>query len=98
LEDTLTSHKLSVGETLRQNLRTTNCIESAFSSVAYRTGRVKRWRGGTHVQRWAAAALLLAEERWRKLKGWKHMKALREALDKNLDKNFIEQEVVESVQ
>ncbi|MEW6184083.1 MAG: IS256 family transposase [Bacillota bacterium] len=82
LEDTLTLHRLGASEALRKSLRTTNCIESAFSSVGYRTGRVTRWRGGDHVQRWAAAALLFAESRWRKVKGWKHLKSLREALDK----------------
>jgi hypothetical protein len=45
---------------------------------------VTRWRGGDHVQRWAASALLHAEGRWHRLMGWKQLKALREALDKNL--------------
>jgi transposase-like protein len=93
LEDTLTLHRLGVGELLRKSLRTTNCIESAFSSVGYRTGRVARWRGGDHVQRWAAAALLFAEGHWHRLSGWRQIKALREALNKNL----IEKEVVKSL-
>lgn len=92
MEETLTLHRLGVSEILRESLRTTNCIESAFSSVGYRTGRVKRWRGGDHVQRWAAAALLFAEGRWHRLKGWKQMAELRTALN-----NLIEKEEVKSL-
>jgi len=80
LEETLTLHRLGVSEKLRESLRTTNCIESAFSSVGYRTSRVKRWRDGAQTQRWAASALLFAEERWHRVSGWRYMPDLRAAL------------------
>ena len=83
LEETLTLHRLGVSEKLRESLRTTNCIESAFSSVGYRTDRVKRWRNGAQTQRWAASALLFAEERWHRVRGWINMPDLRVALEGN---------------
>ena len=82
LEETLTLHRLAVPYELRKSLRTTNCIESAFSQVGYRTGRVKRWRDGVQVQRWAGCALLTAEERWHKVHGWRLLKQVREAMDR----------------
>lgn len=88
MEDTLTLHRLGVGGMLRDSLRTTNCIESAFSSVGYRTDRVKRWRNGAQTQRWAASALLYAEERWHRVKGWRGMPDLRAALEK--ERNLVE--------
>ena len=42
----------------RSALPTANIIESSFSGVQGRTGRVTRWRLGEMVLRWAAAAAL----------------------------------------
>jgi transposase-like protein len=84
LAETLTLHRLGLPEELRKSLRTTNCIESAFSQVGYRTGRVKRWRDGVQVQRWAGCALLMAEARWHKVSGWRLLGELREAMDRLL--------------
>ena len=80
LEETLTLHRLGIPDALRESLRTTNCIESSFSSVENRTARVKRWNGGDQVQRWAATALLMAEKKWRKIKGHFLMPMLLAAL------------------
>jgi transposase-like protein len=82
LEETLTLHRLGLPDELRKSLRTTNCIESAFSQVGYRTGRVKRWRDGAQVQRWSGCALLMAEERWHKVSGWRLLGHLREAMNR----------------
>jgi transposase-like protein len=81
LEETLTLHRLRLPDVMRKSLRTTNCIESAFSQVAYRTDRVKRWRNGIQVQRWAGCALLLAEERWHKVSGWRLLEKLRTSME-----------------
>lgn len=80
LEETLTLHKMELPDSLRTSLSTTNLIESVFSFVREKTGRVKRWRGGDQVQRWAATALLKVEPRWRKIKGYTLMPKLLEAL------------------
>jgi len=81
LEETLTLHRLGVADVLRVSLKSTNIIESSLSRVEQISGRVKRWRGGDHLQRWTAKALLIAEESWRKVKGWQHMSATMDSLN-----------------
>jgi transposase-like protein len=86
LEETLTVHRLGVPPLLRKTLSTTNPIESCFSVTRAVTGRVKRWRGGDMVQRWAVAALLRAEGRFIRVRGYKDIPRLMAALAlKNLD-------------
>lgn len=81
LEETLTLHRLDVADALRVSLKSTNIIESSLSRVEEMSGRVKRWRAGDHLQRWTAKALLIAEESWRKVKGWQSMSALMDSLN-----------------
>jgi transposase-like protein len=76
LEETLTVHKLGITGLLRKTLSTTNPIESCFSVTRTITGRVKRWRGGDMVQRWAAAALLRAERKFRRVQGYREIPKL----------------------
>jgi transposase-like protein len=82
LEETLTVHKLGIGDLLRKTLCSTNPIESCFSVTRTVTGRVKRWRGGEMVQRWAVASLLRAEKKFRRIKGYKEIPKLLAALKK----------------
>src|SRR5206468_211442 len=70
LEETLTLHRLGVADGLRVSFKSTNIIESSLARVEQISGRVKRWRAGDHLQRWTGKALLIAEESWRKVKGW----------------------------
>lgn len=81
-EETLTVHKLGIENLLRKTLCTTNPIESCFSVTRTVTGRVKRWRGGDMVQRWAVASLLRAEKKFRRIKGYKEIPKLLVALKK----------------
>ena len=86
LEETLTVHKLGITGLLRKTLATTNPLESCFSGVRTTTGRVKRWRGGDMAQRWAVAALLRAEKKFRRVKGYKELPKLAAVLQqKSLD-------------
>jgi putative transposase len=82
LEETLTVHKLGVTGLLRKTLSTTNPIESCFSTTRTATSRVKRWRGDDMVQRWAVAALLRAEKKFRRVNGYKEIPRLAAALKK----------------
>ncbi len=84
MEETLTLHRLGIPEDLRTSLRTTNIIESSLSRVDDLTRRVKRWRAGDHRQRWFATALLLAEKRFRKVRGYRAMKTLVQVLRRPL--------------
>jgi transposase-like protein len=80
MEETLTVHKLQTPEMLRKSLASTNIIESAFSVAEELCRRVKRWREGDHRERWAGSALLLAESKFRRVKGHKEIPKLLTAL------------------
>jgi putative transposase len=87
MEETLTVIKLGLeDEWLRRTLSTTNPIESAISIARTVTGRVKRWRDGNMRKRWCAAGLLRAEQKFRRIKGHRHLPALVLALEKLVEK------------
>ena len=81
MEETLTVHKLRMPEMLRKSLASTNIIESAFSVAEELCRRVKRWREGDHRERWAGSAFLLAESKFRRVKGYKEIPKLLTALE-----------------
>lgn len=93
LEETLTLHKLGVTGLLRKTLATTNPIESCFSVTRAITGRVKRWRGGDMAQRWAVAALIRAEKKFRRAKGYKEIPKLLLTLNAFKKKSLEREEV-----
>ena len=80
LEETLTLHRLGINELLRSSLSSTNLIESCFARTESWTARVKRWRNGKMVLRWGAAALLVAEAGFRRIRGHAHLPQLKAAL------------------
>jgi putative transposase len=82
LEETLTVHRLGVTGLLKKTLSTTNPIESCFSVTRTITGRVKRWRGGDMVQRWAVASLLRAERKFRRVQGYREIPKFIAALER----------------
>lgn len=81
LEETLTLHRLGVNERLRRSLSSTNLIESCFARTEAWTRRVKRWRNAKMVLRWGAAALLVAEKGFRRIRGYEHLAELIVALN-----------------
>lgn len=80
LEETLTLHRLGLFTELGQSFKTTNALESIMAQVEHRTAKVDHWRTSDQKQRWCAAALLLIEARLRKVKGYRHLPRLAEAL------------------
>jgi putative transposase len=80
LEETLTLHRLGVFRELGISLKTTNCLESLNSLVEQRVAKVDRWRTSDQKQRWLAAALLDSEPRLRRIKGFRALPLLRQAL------------------
>jgi len=80
LEDTLAVNALGLPPELEKSLVVTNAIENIFSSVRKISRRVKRWTGGKMVLRWSAAGLLEAEKKFRRIRGYKHLRKLDEAL------------------
>jgi transposase-like protein len=87
LEETLTVHKLGIGTLLRKTLSSTNVIESCFSTTRTVTNRVKRWRNDDMVERWACVALLEAEKRFKRIKGYKDIPKLLLTLKRDVTKN-----------
>ena len=81
LEETLTVKRLGLTGALARTLRTTNIIENLMGSVEGYTRRVKRWRGGQMIQRWVASALVEAEPRFRRVRGYRDLRYLVGALD-----------------
>jgi putative transposase len=84
LEETLTVHRLGVGELLRRSLTNTNPIESCLSTVERVARNVKRWHAGDQALRWTATGLLEAEKKFRKVKGFRELPALRQKLNPSL--------------
>lgn len=80
LEETLTVLKLGLSGALARSLATTNCVESLLSTVRRVMRNVKRWRGGEMVKRWTALGVSTAEQRFRRIKGYRDLRVLADAL------------------
>ncbi len=83
-EETLTLHRLGLFPQLGISLKTTNCIESLMSLVSQYTSKVDYWKNSSQKHRWVASALLEIEPRLRKIKGYRHLPVLRNALKQHL--------------
>jgi len=81
LYETLTVHRLGINGLLRKSLRTTNIMESAFSSVRRYMGRVSRFRNEVQIELWITRSILEAERHFRPLRGHRQLRKLRENLD-----------------
>ena len=81
LEETLTVQWLGLTGALERTLRSTNIIENLMGSVEGYTRRVKRWRGGQMIQRRVASALVEAEPRFRRARGYRDLRYLVANLD-----------------
>lgn len=84
LSEMFTINRLGLPRSLRRCLASTNVIESPYSGVREKTGRVKRWRDGRMALRWTASALLSIEKRMRRIMGYQQLWMLDAAL-KELD-------------
>jgi putative transposase len=91
LEETLTLHRLGLFRELGISFKTTNCIESLMALVGQRTDKVDYWRNSDQKHRWLGAALLDIEPRLRKVKGYRHLPQLRIAIQKDMERQKVEQ-------
>lgn len=87
MPETLTLHRLQVPATLRRSLATTNVLESTFSMVERVCRNVKRWQGGDHRLRWVASALIYAEGRWNRLRGYREIPQLLQQMEQDVRSN-----------
>jgi hypothetical protein len=62
-------------------LRSTNAIESMIEICRDHSTNVKRWRNGEMALRWCAAGMGEAKKQFRRVNGYLHLPALRNALD-----------------
>lgn len=85
LEETLTVHRLGIPGLLRQTLSNTNAMESANSVAASVLKRVKHWKDGEQILRYAAAGFVEAEKSFRRIKGYRQIPLLLEALSRELE-------------
>ncbi len=83
LAEMFTASRPGLSPSLARCLVSTNVIESPHSGVRLRTRRVCRWRDGKMVLRWAAAALLMTEQNFRKIMGYRDLWMLKAALDQD---------------
>jgi len=80
MEETLTVHKLGVPALLRKTISNTNAMESLNSTAAGFVRRIHRWRDGEMIIRHMAAAFSEAEKALHRVKGYKQIPLLSEAL------------------
>jgi transposase-like protein len=78
--ETLTVHRLGVTGLLRKSLRTTNIMESLFSSVRRYMGRVTRFKDEAQVDLWVIRSVVEAERHLRSVPGYRQLTTLRKRL------------------
>jgi len=84
LEETLTVNKLKLPADLHRTFCCTNIIESAFSLTGDLCRNVKRWRNANMAWRWAGTVLLEAQNRFHRVRGFREMPLLLNALKKTV--------------
>ena len=86
LDEILTVIRLGLPHELRRSLACTNIVENALGTVRQVTRNVKRWRHAEMALRWTAAGLLEAQKTFRRLKAYRQLPILRNALQEHLKK------------
>lgn len=79
LDEMFTVSSLGLSSSLSRCLVPTNLIESPYSGVRLRTRRVCRWRDGKMMLRWAASALLVTEQHFNRIMGYRDLWMLKAA-------------------
>ena len=83
MADTLTLMRLGITGQLAKTLCSTNPCESMIEIVRYTQRNVKRWRDGDMRKRWTAAGMLVAEEQFRRIIGYKDLARLVIAIERH---------------
>jgi transposase-like protein len=83
MEDTLTLMRLGIGGQLAKTLCSTNACESMLEIVRHTHRNVKRWRDGDMRKRWTAAGMLVAEQQFRRIIGYRHLATLVVAIERH---------------
>ncbi len=83
LDDTLTLMRLGIDGRLSKTLGSTNPIESMIEIVRHTQRNVKRWRDGDMRKRWTAAGMLVAEQQFRRIVGYRDLGKLVIAIERD---------------
>ena len=101
MDETLTLMRLGIDGQLSKTLCSTNPCESMIEIVRYTQRNVKRWRDGDMRKRWTAAGMLVAEQQFRRIIGYRDLAKLVIAIERHAllvaNNNRDRQEIAEPV-
>jgi putative transposase len=101
MDDTLTLMRLGIDGQLAKTLSSTNPCESMIEIVRYTQRNVKRWQPGDMRKRWTAAGMLVAEQQFRRIIGYRDLAKLVIAIERHTllaaEKNHHRQELAQPV-
>jgi putative transposase len=101
MNDTLTLMRLGITGRLATTLCSTNPCESMIEIVRYTQRNVKRWQDGDMRKRWTAAGMLIAEQQFRRIIGYRDLATLVIAIERHAllaaPNDQLRQEVAEPV-
>jgi len=83
MPETLTLMRLGISGQLAKTLCSTNPCESMIEIVRYTQRNVKRWRDGDMRRRWTAAGMLVAEQQFRRIIGYRDLAKLVIAIERH---------------
>ncbi len=83
MADTLTLMRLRITGKLATTLSSTNPCESMIEIVRYTQRNVKRWQDGDMRKRWTAAGMLVAEQQFRRIIGYRDLAKLVIAVERH---------------
>ncbi len=86
LQDTLTLMRLGITGQLAKTLCSTNPCESMIEIVRHTQRNVKRWQDGDMRKRWTAAGMLVAEQQFRRIIGYRDLAKLVIAIERHADR------------
>jgi putative transposase len=82
MHDTLTLMRLGITGQLAKTLCSTNCCESMIEIVRSTQRNVKHWQDGDMRKRWTAAGMLVAEQQFRRIIGYRDLAKLVIAIER----------------
>ena len=91
LDEILTVVRLGLPPELRRSLASTNIIESMNSVIRQVCRNVKRWRNAKMALRWTAAGMFEAKKGFRRIKAYKQLPILKQALIDHRQKGKLDQ-------
>ena len=83
MHDTLTLMRLAITGKLATTLCSTNPCESMIEIVRHTQRNVKRWQDGDMRKRWTAAGMLVAEQQFRRIIGYRDLAKLVIAIERH---------------